>query len=70
MHGKLYMELLPNFSCKALILRQCQLEGFVALDNRGEAGQPAWWSAVGLNGGQAITEGHPRKLTPLATASN
>lgn len=41
LHGKLYMGLLPNFNCKALILGQCQLEGFAALDSREKAGRPA-----------------------------
>lgn len=64
------MGLLPKFSCKALILRQWQLEGFAASDSREEPGQLVWWSAVGLNGRQAVAEGHSRKLTQLAAASS
>jgi len=70
LHGKLYMGFVLNFNCKALVLRQWQLEGFAALDGKGKAGQPAWWGAVGLSGRQATAEGHPRKLTQLAAASN
>lgn len=67
---KMVHGLLPKFNCKALIPKQWQMETFAAFSSRGERGQPALWSAAGLNGRQTIAEHHQRKLTNLAAASN